>query len=261
MSQRIPGRVAPEKIAKSRKGRSAPTRSQAGEPPTPDLYPTPTERGPNFDIVRYLSTSGIRRTVASYRRGRKIFSQGDPSDSVLYIQQGAVKLTTVSRRGKEAVVAMLASGDFFGESCLVGRSMRLSTATATIDSFILTVDKSEMVRILHAEHDFSDRFISYMVRRNVRIEADLVDHLFNSSEKRLARALLLLSQYGEEKPPQKIIAKVSHETLAEMIGTTRPRITFFMNKFRRLGYIKYNGELQINNALLHAVLLDSVSKP
>jgi CRP-like cAMP-binding protein len=174
----------------------------------------------------------------------------------MYIQKGGVKLSVISTTGKEAVVAILGPGDFFGEGCLAGQTVRMGTATAVTPSTVLVIDKNEMIRVLHEQHTLSDRFISYMLQRNIRIEEDLVDQLFNSSEKRLARTLLLLARYGKQDQPHRMLPKISQETLAEMIGTTRSRVNFFMNKFRKLGFIKYNGGLQVNNSLLSVVLHD-----
>ena len=184
------------------------------------------------------------------------FAQGDPAKSVMYIQEGGVKLTVVSETGKEAVVAILGPGDFFGEGCLAGQSICMATATAIAPTTVLLIEKNEMIRVLHEEHEFSDRFIAHTLARNARVEEDLIDQLFNSSEKRLARTLLLLARYGAQDRPEKVIPKVSQETLAEMIGTTRPRVNFFMNKFRKLGFIQYNGEIHVNKSLLSVVLRD-----
>jgi CRP/FNR family cyclic AMP-dependent transcriptional regulator len=208
-----------------------------------------------FDVESYLDSTGPARQVVKYRRGQVIYSQGDACNDVRYIQRGAVTLSVISRIGKEAVVAMLAAGDFFGEGALAGQSVRMGTATAAVASSVLVIEKGAMVRLLHEETTFSDRFISYMLARNMRIEADLVDQLFNSSEKRLARTLLLLARYGHANP-QRTLPKISQETLAEMIGATRSRVNFFMNKFRKLGLIEYNGGLKINSALLSVVLHD-----
>jgi CRP/FNR family transcriptional regulator, cyclic AMP receptor protein len=217
---------------------------------------TKSKRKPSFDVERYLNTSGIARKIVSYRKGEIIFSQGDSSPSVLYLREGGVKLAITSSRGKEAVIALLYPGDFFGEGCIAGQPLRVATATAVEAATVLVIRKQEMIRVIHEEHQFSDRFVSHMLKRNVRVEEDLADQLFNSSEKRLARTLLLIARYGKAEQPEKIIAKISQETLAEMIGTTRSRVSFFMNKFRRLGYIKYNGGLQINSSLLRVVLLE-----
>jgi CRP-like cAMP-binding protein len=208
-----------------------------------------------FDVEKYLESTGPARKVVKYRRGDVVFAQGEQSTDVRYIQKGAIKLSVLSRIGKEAVVAMLAPGDFFGEGALAGQSVRIGTATAVAASSVLVIQKEAMVRLLHEESAFSDRFITYMLTRNIRIEADLVDQLFNSSEKRLARTLLLLARYGEANP-QRTLPKISQETLAEMIGATRSRVNFFMNKFRRLGLIEYNGGLKINSSLLSVVLHD-----
>jgi CRP/FNR family cyclic AMP-dependent transcriptional regulator len=208
-----------------------------------------------FDLESYLESAGPARKILKYRRGEVVFSQGDPSNDVRYIQKGGIKLSVLSRIGKEAVVAMLSPGDFFGEGALAGQLIRIETATAVVATSVLTIEKEAMVRLLHEEPAFSDRFISYMLTRNMRIEADLVDQLFNSSEKRLARTLLLLARYGQAYPQQKL-PKISQETLAEMIGATRSRVNFFMNKFRKLGLIEYNGGLKINSSLLSIVLHD-----
>jgi CRP-like cAMP-binding protein len=194
--------------------------------------------------------------VAKFRGKETVFAQGDSAQSVMYIQEGGVKLTVVNEVGKEAVVAILGPGDFFGEGCLAGQSNCMATAAAIAPTTVLVIEKNEMIRVLHQEHEFSDRFIVYMLARNIRVEEDLIDQLFNSTEKRLARSLLLLARYGAQNQPQKVLAKVSQETLAEMIGTTRSRVNFFMNKFRKLGFIKYNGEIHINNSLLSVVLHD-----
>ena len=185
-----------------------------------------------------------------------MFSQGQPSSTVLYIQKGGIKISVLSRTGKEAVVAMLGPGDFFGEGALTGQSIRIATATATASTSVLVIEKNAMLGLLRDEPSFSERFIAYMLARNLRVEADLVDHLFNSSEKRLARALLLLARFGEATGPTRRIPKISQETLAEMVGTTRSRVNFFMNKFRDLGFIDYNGHLTINTSLLSIVLHD-----
>jgi len=213
-------------------------------------------RNPRFDAGKYLETAGVKRKIVTYRKGQAIFSQGDECSTVNYLQKGAVKLTILSAAGKEAVIAILYAGEFFGEGCIAGQPRRVATATATEPTSVLAIDKKEMLRILHEEHEFSDRFVAHMLRRNVRVEEDLADQLFNSSEKRLARTLLLVARYGKEDQPEKIVAKISQETLAEMVGTTRSRVSFFMNKFRKLGYIKYNGGLQINSSLLQIVLHD-----
>jgi CRP/FNR family transcriptional regulator, cyclic AMP receptor protein len=211
---------------------------------------------PAFDPQVFLDSAGVARKVAEFRKKETIYSQGDPAKDVLYIQKGGVRLSVVNEAGKEAVVAVLGPGDFLGEGCLAGQPVRIGTATAVTAMTALVIEKKEMIRVLHSEHAFSDRFISYMLSRNIRVEEDLVDQLFNSSEKRLARTLLLLARYGKDDKPQKLLPKISQETLAEMVGTTRPRVNFFMNKFRKLGFIKYNGGLQINTSLLSVVLHD-----
>jgi len=207
-----------------------------------------------FNTQDFLESAGVARKVAEFKKKETIFSQGDPCRSVFYIQKGGVRLSVVNESGKEAVVAVLGPGDFVGEGCLAGQPIRIGTATAIAPTTALVIEKSEMVRVLHSEHEFSDRFITFMLARNIRIEEDLVDQLFNSSEKRLARTLLLLARYGKEDKLQRVLPKVSQEMLAEMVGTTRSRVNFFMNKFRKLGFIKYNGGLQIDNSLLSVVL-------
>jgi len=209
-----------------------------------------------FDAQAFLDSAGVARKIVEYRRSETIFAQGDPCDSVLYIQKGGVKLSVLSKTGREAVVAMLGPGDFFGEGCLAGQPTRMGSATAITGSTILVVDKDHMVRLLHKQHSLSDRFITHMLARNIRIEEDLVDQLFNSSEKRLARTLLLLARYGEQDKPQKAVPKISQATLAEMVGTTRSRVNFFMNKFKRLGFIEYKDGLKVHNSLLTVVLHD-----
>ena len=211
---------------------------------------------PDFDAPAFLESAGAAPRVATYPKGKVVFSQGQPSETVMYVQKGGIKISVLSRAGKEAVVAMLGPGDFFGEGALTGQSIRIGTATATMPTTVLVIEKEAMLRLLHDEPTFSARFISYMLTRNLRIEADLVDHLFNSSEKRLARTLLLLTRYGDQAGAERRIPKISQETLAEMIGTTRSRVNFFMNKFRDLGFIEYNGDLKINTSLLSVVLHD-----
>jgi CRP/FNR family transcriptional regulator, cyclic AMP receptor protein len=209
-----------------------------------------------FNVQAFLDSAGVARQIIKFAKGEKIYGQGDPTKGVKYIQKGRVKLLVVNAAGKEAVVAILEPGDFFGEGCLAGQPVCMATAVAIEPTSLLFIEKNEMMRVLHKEHALSDLFISHMLTRNIRIEEDLVDQLFNSSEKRLARALLLLARYGKEEHPQGMLAEVSQEMLAEMIGTTRPRVNFFMNKFRKLGFIKYNGGLHINSALLSVVLHD-----
>jgi CRP/FNR family cyclic AMP-dependent transcriptional regulator len=213
-------------------------------------------KAPVFDAQAFLDSASVARKVVAYRISQKIYSQGDPATSVMYVQNGGVKLAVVNEVGKEAVVAILGPGDFFGEGCLAGQSVRMGTATAVMPSTVLVIEKSEMFKVLHEQHALSDRFISFMLARNIRIEEDLIDQLFNSSEKRLARTLLLLARYGKEDQPHGVLPKVSQETLAEMIGTTRSRVNFFMNKFRKLGFIKYNGGIEISTSLLSVVLHD-----
>jgi CRP-like cAMP-binding protein len=213
-----------------------------------------SKTNPAFNAQTFLDSAGVARRIVEYRRSQKIYSQGDPTNNVLYIQKGGIKLSVVNEVGKEAVVAMLGPGDFFGEGGMAGQLVRMGTATAITPATLLVIEKQEMIRVLHSEHAFSDRFVAYMLARNIRIEQDLVDQLFNSSEKRLARTLLLLARYGQQDQPQKMVAKISQETLAEMIGTTRSRVNFFMNKFRKLGFIKYNGGLHIDASLLSVVL-------
>ncbi len=210
---------------------------------------------PAFDAAAYLESAGRSRHIVKYQRGDVVFAQGDPCHDVRYLQKGAIKLSVLSRIGKEAVVGLLVPGDFFGEGTLAGQTVRIGTATAMVASTVLVIEKDTMVRLLREENAFSDRFITHMLARNIRIEADLVDQLFNSSEKRLARTLLLLARYGQVSP-ERTVPKISQETLAEMIGTTRSRVNFFMNKFRRLGLIDYNGSLTINSSLLSVVLHD-----
>jgi CRP/FNR family cyclic AMP-dependent transcriptional regulator len=207
-----------------------------------------------FDAQAFLDSAGVARKVKEFKRAEVVYAQGAAAESVMYLQSGGVKLTVVNEVGKEAVVAILGPGDFFGEGCLAGQSVRIGTATAITPTTVLVIEKQEMFKVLHEEHDLSDRFIRFMLARNIRIEEDLVDQLFNSSEKRLARTLLLLARYGRDDQPHGLLPKVSQEVLAEMVGTTRSRVNFFMNKFRKLGFIKYNGGLQINTSLLSVVL-------
>ena len=207
-----------------------------------------------FDPKVFLASVSGGRTIASYRKDEVIFSQGGPADAVFYIQKGKVKITVVSEQGKEAVVAVLGPDEFCGEGCLTGQPLRLATAAAMTESEIMRLEKETMVRVLHEEPAFSEFFVSHLLTRTIRVEADLVDQLFNSSEKRLARALLLLANCGKESQPEPIIATVSQETLAEMIGTTRSRVSFFMNKFRKLGLINYNGNIEVHSSLLNVVL-------
>jgi CRP/FNR family cyclic AMP-dependent transcriptional regulator len=216
--------------------------------------PRVKSRGPAFDLKCFLSSVGAARRIGEFQKSETIYSQGAPTTGVKYIQKGGVRLTVINEAGKEAVVAILEPGDFFGEGCLAGQSVCMGTATAIVPTSILFIEKAEMIRVLHTEHEFSDRFIAHMLARNVRVEENLVDQLFNSSEKRLARTLLLLAQSGRQDEPQKVIAKITQEELAKMIGTTRPRINFFMNKFKKLGFIECDHEIHVNPSLLHFVL-------
>ena len=209
-----------------------------------------------FSVQTFLDSGGIAGTVVEYRRSDVIFTQGDPCEHVLYIQKGGVKLSVVSNAGREAIVAMLGAGEFFGEACLAGQSHRTASATATTDSTILLIGKDRMMRMLHNERALSNRFIAHMLARNIRIEEDLIDQLFNSSEKRLARTLVLLARYGKADKPVRGILPISQETLAEMVGTTRSRVNFFKKKFQRLGFIDYTDGLKVNDSLLTAVLHD-----
>jgi CRP/FNR family cyclic AMP-dependent transcriptional regulator len=209
-----------------------------------------------FNVQSFLESGAIPRTVVQFARGAAIFKQGDVSKHVFYIQSGGVKLSVLSKTGREAVVAMLGQGDFFGEGCLAGQRIRMGSATAIAPSAILLVGREQMVRLLHKQHGMSDRFITHMLSRNIRIEEDLIDQLFNSSEKRLARTLLLLARYGKHDKPVRAVPPISQETLAEMVGTTRSRVNFFMRKFQRLGFIDYSAGLKVNNSLLTVVLHD-----
>src|SRR5476651_1015153 len=213
---------------------------------------------PTFDPKVFLATVNHGRTVNTYRKDAVIFLQASPADAVFYVQKGKIKITVASERGKEAVVGILGSGEFFGEGCLIGQPLRLATARVMADSDVMRVDKAEMIRVLHAEPAFGELFTAHLLTRNSRIEEDLVDQLFNSSEKRLARTLLLLANFGKEGGPQPITAEISQETLAEIVGTTRSRVSHFMNKFRKLGFIAYNGHLQIHSSLLSVILRDDV---
>jgi CRP/FNR family transcriptional regulator, cyclic AMP receptor protein len=209
-----------------------------------------------FDVDGFLRTTDVGQAIVTYKRADVIFSQGDAADAVLYIQKGGVKLSVLSKSGREAVVGMLTAGDFFGERALTGHPVRLEAATAVTATTVLTIRNQQMVGLLHEQPTFSDRFIAYMLARNIRIEADLIDQLFNASEKRLARALLLLARYGKPEETHRVLPRISQETLAEMIGTTRSRVNFFMNKFKKLGFIEYNGGIKINQSLLTVVLHD-----
>jgi CRP/FNR family transcriptional regulator, cyclic AMP receptor protein len=252
----------------------SPARQPNGSPgrrkiarPTPVDPTLPTGRGamspsvaakkrPDFDPHAFLATIGEGRKLVLFQKKQTIFSQGDPTDAVFYIQTGKVKLTVVSKSGKEATLGILSEGDFCGEGGLAGQPLRMGSATAMIDCELLCIDKKAMMEALHREHGFSDMFVAYLLSRNIRYEEDLVDQLFNSSEKRLARILLLLAHFGKEGKPESVVPKISQETLAEMIGTTRSRVSFFMNRFRELGFIHYNGGLQVHTSLLNVVLHD-----
>jgi CRP/FNR family cyclic AMP-dependent transcriptional regulator len=211
---------------------------------------------PAFNVETFLESGAVAKTVVHFARGAAVFTQGDPGKHVFYIQSGGVKLSVLSKTGREAVVAMLGQGDFFGEGCLAGQKIRMGSATAITPSAILLVGREQMARLLHKQHGMSDRFISHMLARNIRIEEDLIDQLFNSSEKRLARTLLLLARYGKHDKPVRAVPPISQETLAEMVGTTRSRVNFFMRKFQRLGFIDYGDGLKVNNSLLTVVLHD-----
>jgi CRP/FNR family transcriptional regulator, cyclic AMP receptor protein len=208
----------------------------------------------SFNAQAFLDTAGVARKVSEYRRNESIYSQGDAAETVMYVQKGGVKLSVVNGSGKEAVVAMFGPTDFFGEGCMAGQTLRMGTTTAVTPTTLLVIQKEELLRVLHAQHELSDHFIAYMLAHNIRVEEDLIDQLFNSSEKRLARTLLLLARYGKQEQPDRILPKVSQETLASMVGTTRSRVNFFMNKFRKLGFIEYNGKIKVNKSLLTVVL-------
>jgi len=215
-----------------------------------------TAKKHRFDPNKFLATVGEGREIITFRKKHTIFSQGEVCDAVFYLQSGKVKLTVVSTNGKEATLGILGAGDFFGEGCLIGQTLRMTTATAVTEGAVLRVDKKSMMRVLHEERLFADTFVRYLLKQNIRREEDLVDQLFNSSEKRLARVLLLLAHIGKEGTPETIIPQISQETLAEMVGTTRPRVNFFMNKFKKLGFIDYNGGLQVRSSLLNVILHD-----
>ena len=222
------------------------------------VSPAPTRTGKRrFDAGSFLQANGIAAEVAEFGAGETIYSQGDPTDTVLFVQSGTVKLSVLSRSGKEVVVGMIGTGDFFGEGALAGQPTRLATATALVASRIRIVAKETMIRLLHEQHAVSDDFIAHLLARNRRLEEDLVDQLFNASEKRLARTLLLLGRYGKPDGPCRVLPKISQDVLAQMVGTTRSRVNFFMNKFRKLGLIEYNGDLRVHDALLSVVLHDA----
>jgi CRP-like cAMP-binding protein len=214
------------------------------------------KRRPSFDPKSFLAKVGEGRAIGKYRKDQIVFSQGDPADAVFYVQRGKAKVTVISEQGKEAVVAILGADEFFGEACLAGQAQRIATVTTMTDSVIMRLERAAVVRVIHEEPTFAEMFIAHLLGRTIRVEADLVDQLFNSSEKRLARMLLLLANFGKEGKPEPIIAKISQETLAEMIGTTRSRVSFFMNRFRKLGFIAYNGGIEVHSSLLNVVLHD-----
>jgi CRP/FNR family cyclic AMP-dependent transcriptional regulator len=218
---------------------------------------SPSRREKVFRPAAFLASAGAGRTIVDLKKGQNVFSQGDAATAVFYVQTGKIKLTVISKRGKEATIALLGAGNFLGEeSIAAGQLRRVATATALTSSTLLRIERAEMVRVLHQEQLFSEVFVSYLLARNARVQEDLVDQLFNSSEKRLARALLLLAQFGKEGKPETVIPKISQETLADMIGTTRSRVSFFMNRFRKLGFIEYNGQLSIHSSLLNVILHD-----
>ena len=222
----------------------------------PRLVVMKKPKKPGFNAQAFLDSTGIARKVLEFEKKASIYAQGQPSDHVMYIQTGSVKLSVVNSVGKEAIVAVLGPGDFFGEGCLAGQKVCMGSATALAPTTVLAIERNEMIRVLHGEHAFSDRFIKFMLSRNIRIQEDLVDQLFNSTEKRLARTLLLLARYGNNDRPQRVLPNISQETLAEMVGTTRSRVNLFMNKFKKLGFIHNNGGLHIDSSLLSVVLHD-----
>jgi CRP/FNR family transcriptional regulator, cyclic AMP receptor protein len=220
---------------------------------------SPSRREKTFRPAAFLANAGEGRTIVDLKKGQRVFSQGDAATAAFYIQTGKIRLTVISKRGKEATIALLGAGNFLGEECIAAAQLqRVATATALIPSSLLRIERAEMVRVLRQEQLFSEIFVSYLLARNARVQEDLVDQLFNSSEKRLARALLLLAQFGKEGKPETVIPKISQETLADMIGTTRSRVNYFMNRFRKLGFIEYNGKLEVHNSLLNVVLHDKL---
>jgi CRP-like cAMP-binding protein len=217
--------------------------------------PLPKNGGAVFDPEAFLTQTGVGRTVLSLKKNESAFAQGDPADAIFYVQKGQLRVTVTSANGKEATLALVGNGEFLGEDCMVlAHPLRLATATAMTECALLRISKAEMVRTLHQEHELSDVFVSFLLTRNARVQADLVDQLFNSSEKRLARILLLLAQFGKESKPETVVPRISQEVLAAMIGTTRSRVSFFMNRFRKLGFIEYNGEIRVHNSLLNIFL-------
>jgi CRP/FNR family cyclic AMP-dependent transcriptional regulator len=244
----LPGPPLPE-LARRR-------RSDAGRQAQP-LRKLDHARGVFFDPVKYLERAGVGKTRLELKKDESLFTQGQPANAIFYIKEGRVRLSVVAKTGKEATLALLGRGDFIGEECVgTDHPLRLASAAAISDCLVVRIDKSELVRILHEQHDFSDMFVAFLVARTVRMQEDLVDQLFNSSEKRLARTLLLLAHFGKDGTPETVIPKISQETLAEMVGTTRSRVSFFMNRFRKLGFIKYNGTLEIHSSLLNVILHD-----
>src|SRR6188768_2219110 len=237
------------------RGRSDPQLCLSLDELTED-HPMVTKAGAPFDPRAFLAKVGKGRSIGTYRKGHAVFSQGEPADAVFYIQKGKVKITVVSEQGKEAVVAILGADDFFGEGCLAGQPRRMATVKAITDSTIMCLEKAAIVRLLHDQPSFSELFMAHLLARTIRVEEDLVDQLFNSSEKRLARMLLILANFGKEGRPDAVIPKISQETLAEMVGTTRARVSFFMNKFRKLGFITYNGRIEVHSSLLNVILHD-----
>jgi CRP/FNR family cyclic AMP-dependent transcriptional regulator len=222
---------------------------------SPTLKLQPKNGNTSFDPEAFLAIAGLGRKILSLKKNGVAYAQGDPADALFYVQKGQLRVTVTSSNGKEATLALVGAGEFLGENCMVSaHPVRLATATAMTDCALLRISKAEMVRVLHEEHELSDMFVSFLLTRNARIQADLVDQLFNSSEKRLARILLLLAQFGKESKPEAVIPKISQEVLAEMIGTTRSRVSFFMNRFRKLGFIEYNGEIRVHNSLLNIFL-------
>lgn len=221
------------------------------------MITAPQRKKPTFKPEVFLARNGLGRKIIDFEKHQTLFSQGDAANAIFYIRKGKVKLTVISKRGKEATIALLGVGDFVGEECIAAiQPQRMATAAALTSCTVLRIDRKEMVRVLHAQKEFSEVFVSYLLTRNVRFQEDLIDQLFNSSEKRLARALLLLAQFGKDGAPEPVIPKISQETLAEMIGTTRSRVSFFMNRFRKLGFIEYNGKLSVHSSLLNVVLHD-----
>ena len=221
------------------------------------MKPVPAaKRRRKFDPQTFLSTIDGGRTIATFTKKQRVFAQGDVADAVFYIQKGKVRLSVVSKGGKEATIGILTEGAFFGEGCLTGQPLRMCSATAMTECTVMRIEKKSMMEVIHRERAFSDMFVAYLLTRNIRYEEDLVDQLFNSSEKRLARVLLLLAQFGKDGKPEVAIPKISQETLAEMVGTTRSRVNFFMNRFRKLGFVCYNGELEVHSSLLNVVLHD-----